>query len=303
MRGRYRRMATVSLIALFVLSAAAMSGAALSADAWNNDSAPGATANYTITLHAEENDSITRNGLQSVTLDFGADRDYSGELGNLTSDDVEVRVGDENGTVWAGETTVEQDGNEVTITLEETFERIQPGDRIVVLVFGVTNTEVAVPNAQSLRGFALEVSATDGEDNTDGPTQTRYSIDPSATPDETADENSSANAESDGNETAFTDAESTETSLDETSDDAGSTAETDTTADTALDDETNDGTETTSASPTNDSTDELTMEPATTEENDAGGGQATETDGPGFGPIVALIAFVAAGLLVARRRG
>lgn len=107
MRGRYRHAATASLITLFVLGAAVAPGAVLSVKAWNSNTTPGATATYTIALQAEENDSITRNELRSVTIDFGADRDYSGELGNLTADDVEARVGDENGSVRRPSTRTE----------------------------------------------------------------------------------------------------------------------------------------------------------------------------------------------------
>ncbi|PSP73786.1 hypothetical protein BRC86_08105 [Halobacteriales archaeon QS_3_64_16] len=173
------------VIALLVSAVLAAPGAALEADATVDDTAPGAVGDYTVTLRPEPGDAVARNGLESVTLDFGADRDYSGDLGNLTAENVEVRVGDTNGTVWAGQTTVNQSGSEVTITLEQAFENVKPGDRIVVRVFGVTNTDVALRNAQTLRGFALRASATGPQGNTDGPVEARYTIDPNATAEQT----------------------------------------------------------------------------------------------------------------------
>lgn len=160
-----------------------------------------------------------------------------------------------------------------------------------MLVSGVTNTDVAVPNARGLRGFNLAVSATGGQGDTDGPVQTLYSIDPNAT----AEANSTEDTETDGNATALggppgTDGEDT-------------TVETPGTPDS----ETSNGGETMSEPAANGSaadatTNESTMAPATTEGNNVSGGQATETDGPGFGLVVSVVALLAAGLLATRRR-
>ena len=369
MSGRHRSIVT-ALVAVLVASAfVAVPGAALSADATVDDPAPGAVGDYTVTLRPEAGDAVTENGLKSVTLDFDADRDYSGDLGDLTARDVEVRVGDSNGTVWAGRTTVNRSGEEVTITLEEAFRDVRPGDRIVVRVFGITNTEIALRNAQTLRGFALRASATGPDGNTDGPVEARYTIDPEATPQQTpTDDANGSNASDSGNEGDDTDSadNGTESSMNETMA-ATETAETtettpmETTAvvDTMEPDDAangsgdrsagageaatnesagNDSTENDSAMVTNGTisadgtaatgtaeptstatatatstatetstatstpTATETTQPATTGGNEGGsGGQATETTGPGFGLLIALVALLAAGLLVARR--
>lgn len=307
------------LIAALVASATlAAPGAALSADATVDDPAPGAVGDYTVTLRAEEGDAVTENGLKSVTLDFGADRDYSGDLGNLTARDVEVRVGDENGTVWAGQTNVSQNGSEVTITLEQAFEDVRPDDRIVVRVFGVTNTEIALRNAQTLRGFAVRASATDPEGDTDGPVEARYAIDPNATAAQTptaepnsSDSDSGSDDVDNGTSTEIATIETAETTEAMTSNDTTNGTATSVSAAsenaTAMGTEATTATETTEATRTDtttttETTSTATTQPATTDGNDGGGGQATEATGPGFGLLVGIVALLAAGLLATRRR-
>ena len=311
MSGGPQRIATV-LIAVLVASAALVGpGAALSADATVDDPAPGAVGDYTVTLEPEAGDAVTENGLKSVTLDFGADRDYSGDLGNLSAQDVEVRVGDSNGTVWAGETNVSQDGSEVTITLQQAFENIKPGDRIVVRVFGVTNTDIALRNAQTLRGFALRASATDPEGNTDGPVEARYTIDPNATAQQTPTPEANG-SEGAGEDDGTTDETSAETPMNETTrteltstDETANGSET-STSDTSTNASATAMGETTrmaNATSTDAQTSTATTQPATTGGNEgASGGQATETTGPGFGLVAGLVALLAAGLLATRRR-
>jgi PGF-CTERM protein len=312
MSGEQRSVVTAVVIALLASTVLAAPGAALTADATVDDTAPGAVGDYTVTLRPEPGDAVARNGLKQVTLDFGADRDYSGDLGNLTANDVEVRVGDENGTVWAGETTVNRSGSEVTITLEETSQNVKPGDRIVVRVFGVTNTEIALRNARSLRGFALRASATGPQGNTDGPVEARYTIDPDATPQQTPTEG--ANGSGAGAAGADANMTSNDTGMAETADmaeNASTTASTseaseNTTAEAGMASESTGMDEPTEATSTDTATATPTSaestQPATTEGNDGGsGGQATETTGPGFGLLVGLVALLAAGLLAARR--
>lgn len=325
----------VALMTALVASAfVAAPATALSADASVDDTAPGAVGDYRVTLRPEAGDAIVENGLKSVTLDFSADRDYSGDLGNLSDRDVEVRVGDGNGTVPAGKTSVNQSGSEVTVTLERAFTGIEPGDRIVVNVYGVTNTEIAIQNPQSLRGFALDVSATGPQGNTSGPVEARYTIDPNATaqrtPTDSAD-NSNANGSTNDTDTGTdnsteTDTGSTATATetatatatatptatvtaapiesDSTSTAAAVTAvvETIEPTETTTTEETSTDTATETAEPTEASTmTEEATEPATTG-GDESGGQATDTTGPGFGLLVALVALLAAGLLATRRR-
>ena len=327
----------VALMTALVASAfVAAPATALSADASVDDTAPGAVGDYRVTLRPEAGDAIVENGLKSVTLDFSADRDYSGDLGNLSDRDVEVRVGDGNGTVPAGKTSVNQSGSEVTVTLERAFTGIEPGDRIVVNVYGVTNTEIAIQNPQSLRGFALDVSATGPQGNTSGPVEARYTIDPNATaqrtPTDSAD-NSNASGATNANDTDTGTDNSTETDTgstatatetatatatatptatvtaapiesDSTSTAAAVTAvvETIEPTETTTTEETSTDTATETAEPTEASTmTEEATEPATTGGNESGG-QATDTTGPGFGLLVALVALLAAGLLATRRR-
>ena len=325
----------VALMTALVASAfVAAPATALSADASVDDTAPGAVGDYRVTLRPEAGDAIVENGLKSVTLDFSADRDYSGDLGNLSDRDVEVRVGDGNGTVPAGKTSVNQSGSEVTVTLERAFTGIEPGDRIVVNVYGVTNTEIAIQNPQSLRGFALDVSATGPQGNTSGPVEARYTIDPNATaqrtPTDSADNSNTSGATNDtdtgtdnstetdtgstatATETATATATATPTATvtaapiesDSTSTAAAVTAvvETIEPTETTTTEETSTDTATETAEPTEASTmTEEATEPATTGGNESGG-QATDTTGPGFGLLVALVALLAAGLLATRRR-
>jgi PGF-CTERM protein len=71
---------------------------------------------------------------------------------------------------------------------------------------------------------------------------------------------------------------------------------------TTTTEETSTDTATETAEPTEASTmTEEATEPATTG-GDESGGQATDTTGPGFGLLVALVALLAAGLLATRRR-
>lgn len=300
-------MVAAVVIALLVSAVLAAPGAALEADATVDDTAPGAVGDYTVTLRPEPGDAVARNGLKEVTLDFGADRDYSGDLGNLTAEDVEVRVGDTNGTVWAGQTTVNQSGSEVTITLEQAFENVKPGDRIVVRVFGVTNTDVALRNAQTLRGFALRASATGPQGNTDGPVEARYTIDPNATAEQTPTEaangsgmtGAATNTSTTSNDTGTTG----NTSMAEDANVTTSTSEAseNATAEAGTANESAGMAETTSTDTATSTSTESAS--ATTEGSQGGsGGQATETTGPGFGLLVGLVALLAAGLLAARRR-
>jgi PGF-CTERM protein len=331
----------VALMTALVASAfVAAPATALSADASVDDTAPGAVGDYRVTLRPEAGDAVVENGLKSVTLDFSADRDFSGDLGNLSDRDVEIRVGDGNGTVPAGEASVNQSGSEVTVTLERAFTGIEPGDRIVVNVYGVTNTEIAIQNPQSLRGFALDVSATGPQGNTSGPVEARYTIDPNATaqrtPTDSADNSNASGATNANGSTNDTDtgtdnstetdtgstATATETATatatatptatvtaapiesDSTSTAAAVTAvvETIEPTETTTTEETSTDTATETAEPTEASTmTEEATEPATTG-GDESGGQATDTTGPGFGLLVALVALLAAGLLATRRR-
>jgi PGF-CTERM protein len=298
-------MAATVAIALVASAVLAAPGAALTADATVDDTAPGAVGDYTVTLRPEEGDAIARNGLKQVTLDFGADRDYSGDLGNLSARDVEVRVGDENGTVWAGQTSVNRSGTEVTITLEQAFSNVRPGDRIVVRVFGVTNTEIALRNPQTLRGFALRASATGPQGNTSGPVEARYAIDPNATARQTPTDEASGSGGNDSNGNDSANDTDTDT---ETATTAVNTTETNTTERTSTDTATSmENASTTAATGTPEMTETSTTQEATdTATTDGGegggGGQATETTGPGFGLLVALVALLAAGLLATRRR-
>lgn len=300
MSGEQRSIVVAMVIALLASTLLAAPGAALSADATVDDTAPGAVGDYTVTLRPESGDTVARNGLKKVTLDFGADRDYSGDLGNLTAEDVEVRVGDESGTVWAGRTTVSQNGSEVTVTLEETFRNVKPGDRIVVQLFGLTNTEIALRNARGLRGFALRASATGPQGNTDGPVEARYAINASATPQQTPTEG----ANDSGTEAAATNASTTSngSGMAENTSAAANASATASTSAASESTTAEAGTTETTSTDTTTATASSTETQATTEGGQGGGGQATETTGPGFGLLVGLVALLAAGLLAARRR-
>lgn len=63
---------------------------------YTNPRAPGADGRYTVTVLAERNDTIVRNGLKELSLDFGADRDFSGDVTAVSGSDVAVYLGKAN---------------------------------------------------------------------------------------------------------------------------------------------------------------------------------------------------------------
>lgn len=67
------------------------------------------------------------------------------------------------------------------MTLERVYQEIGPGDRIIVRIANVTNTKIAALDPQGVRSFVLRVTASGLRENTDGPVEVRYEIDPNAT--------------------------------------------------------------------------------------------------------------------------
>ena len=191
-RSRFARPALLGVLGLVifgvVVAALPVPTAALDGDSsatYTNPRAPGADGRYTVTLRTEENDTIVRNGLQQVSIDFGADRDFSGDISNVTGKDVAIYLEKANasGSVSLGavRASTGEDSSELIVRLESVYRKIGPGDRIVVRIANVSNTEIAVPDPQGVRSFALRVSASGPGGGTDGPVQVRYEIAPNAT--------------------------------------------------------------------------------------------------------------------------
>lgn len=181
-------MFVLAVITLVLASTTiALPAVALSADsAYTRPTTPGAIGEYRISMIAEQGDPIDQGGLRSVTLDFSADSDFSGSVGGVMARDVEVRIGQGNGsgTVPAGpvEVSTNPAGNRLEITLLSPYQDVQPGDRIVVSVDNVRNSQIATQGVSGLRGFALGVSATNPQGVTAGPVQTRYTLNASQEP-------------------------------------------------------------------------------------------------------------------------
>jgi PGF-CTERM protein len=350
----YGRIVAVSLVLLTVFGAiSALPAIALEPDSgstYANPPAPGATAEYRVTVVAGQNDSVTRNGLKRVTLNYDADPDFSGSVAGVTARDVEVRITppDANGSVPAGPVDVSTNpaGDRLVITLTSAYRNVRPGSQISVRVDNVRNTEIAIPDPQGLRGFALDVTTSDPQGNTDGPVEVRYTIDPNATAPNATESNVSApNASASNTRTPDpAGGASTSTSTDTgtlTAVRAGATdtaTATETTTESATATEMTAGmttttaaeatttratteaamttgaatteaatttettTETTTATAEATATETSTDAPASTAAETAGGGQATETTGPGFGLLAAVIALLAVALLTRRRR-
>ena len=345
----YGRIVAVSLVLLTVFGAiSALPVIALEPDSgstYANPPAPGATAEYRVTVVAGQNDSVTRNGLKRVTLNYDADPDFSGSVAGVTARDVEVRITppDANGSVPAGPVDVSTNpaGDRLVITLTSAYRNVRPGSQISVRVDNVRNTEIAIPDPQGLRGFALDVTTSDPQGNTDGPVEVRYTIDPNATAPNATESNVSApNASASNTRTPDpAGGASTSTSTDTgtlTAVRAGATdtaTATETTTESATATEMTAGmttttaaeatttratteaamttgaatttettTETTTATAEATATETSTDAPASTAAETAGGGQATETTGPGFGLLAAVIALLAVALLATRQR-
>ncbi|PSP73787.1 hypothetical protein BRC86_08110 [Halobacteriales archaeon QS_3_64_16] len=336
MIGSRGRIVALSL-ALLTISGAVTALPALALEAnsgstYTRPTAPGATGEFRATMIAERGDNITQNGLKTVTLDFSADPDYSGSVAGVTPRDISLRVTapSGNGTVPAGPVRVSSNpaGDRLTVTLLSAYQNVQPGDEISVRIDGVRNTEIAIPDPQGPRGFALDASVSDPQGSTDGPVELRYSIDPNATapnatnatgPDAanaTDAENGTTPNATDSNVTGpgtsnETDANASNTTAPNTTDASDSNATgpnaanvTNTGNATADRTPTTDSTTTTTETTTTETTTTTTATTDTSAETTGGGGATeTTTTGPGFGLLAAVIALLAVALLATRRRG
>lgn len=101
---------------------------------------------------------------------------------------------------------VSQEGDgTIAVRFEAIVRDVGPGDRIVVRVANVTNTEIAVRDPQGVRSFALRVTTSGLRGNSEGPVEVRYEIDPNATTqatDAAAPNATGENATADANGTA-----------------------------------------------------------------------------------------------------
>lgn len=293
-------IATLTIVGVvFAFPVVALQGD--SSSTYTDPRAPGAVAEYRVTVVTERGDSVVQNGLKRLTLNFAADPDFSGSVSNVGPRDVDVRVGNgSTGLRSVGPVTVSTSpsGDRLTITLSSAYNAVEPGDRIVVVANDVRNTRIAIPDPQGVRQFALDVTAGDPQGNTDGPVEVRYEIDPNATAPNTTAAPSPTPTLTPNVTTSPTTATAAGTangSAQETT--ATPTAKGTATATTA---------ERTTQTTTTTTTRETTATEATATSTTAGtttGDQQTETTGPGFGLAVALVALLAVAALAVRRRG
>jgi len=267
-KGIHQRIVTGMVLAGVLLSSVAVVtlGAALEADSgstYANPEAPGATATYRITVVAEQNDTVVRNGLERITLNYGADSDFSGSLNGVTARDVDVTIwgGEEKRSVSVAKISTNSKGSWMTINLRRSY-NIEPGEEISIEVTEVDSSEIAIQNPQGPRGFALNVRVLDGQGHGDGPVETRYTLDPNASTTVDTATTTVATSEPTSN------ASETTTMGGQSSTTMGSTP---TTTAASADGTAEEGTETTSAT------------------------------GPGFGIVAAVVALLAATLLATNR--
>ena len=187
MIGRFHRRIVVTAVLMGVLIgtiAVTAPGAALEADNGStsaNPQAPGANATYRITTVAEPGDATVRVGMKRITLNYGADSDFSGSLTGVTARDVDVTIqnGGEERSIGVDKISTNPRGSWATIDLRRTYD-IEPDDQIVVKVSDVTSSEIAIENPRGTRGFVVGVRALTGRGQGDGPVQVRYGLDPNA---------------------------------------------------------------------------------------------------------------------------
>jgi PGF-CTERM protein len=168
---------TVFMTAVVLVSAlaggVAFSGSAVALDA---DTAapyphsPGTTVDeFPVSVVAQRSDAITRNGMKSITLNFGADSSFDGSVQNVSAESVSVFITGQNNTRTLGSFNVSTNQNgQVTVTFRQPVS-VRAGDRIVVDVGNVTT-----PSSDG--DYVVGVSATTPSGRTDGPVTVGYRV-------------------------------------------------------------------------------------------------------------------------------
>jgi len=96
---------------------------------------------------AEQNDIIIRNGLERITLNYGADSNFSGSLNGVAARDVNVtiRSGETKRSVSIAKISTNARGSWLTIDLRRSSD-IEPGEEISIEVTGIDSSEIAIQN-------------------------------------------------------------------------------------------------------------------------------------------------------------
>jgi PGF-CTERM protein len=165
-------MTTVVLISALA-GGMAFSGpaAALSADtAAPYPHSPGTSVDeFPVSVVAQRGDAITRGGMKSMTLNFGADSGFDGSVQNVSSDSVSVSIVRQNNQSTISPSNVSTNRNgQVKITFRQPVP-VRAGNRIVVDVSNMTT-----PSSEGV--YEVRVSATTPAGTTDGPVSVDYRV-------------------------------------------------------------------------------------------------------------------------------
>jgi PGF-CTERM protein len=165
---------TIVVVVSAVVGGVALGGSAVALDA---DTAapyphsPGTTAQeFPVSVVVQGSDAITRNGMQSMTLDFGASSGFDGNVQNVSTDSVTVTIAGGNGsqrTVSPANVSTTQNG-QVTLTFQQPV-AVGAGNRIIADVGNVTT-----PSTDGT--YTIGVSATTPSGTTDGPVTVDYRV-------------------------------------------------------------------------------------------------------------------------------
>jgi PGF-CTERM protein len=147
------------------------SAAALDADtAAPYPHSPGTEAvAFPVSVVAQQSDAITQNGMQSITLNFGADSSFDGNLNNISNDSVSVIVvGERNQRTVNAQNVSTAPNGQLTVSFQQSVP-VSAGDRIIVDASNVTT-----PSSDG--DYTVGVSATTPSGTTDGPVSVTYRV-------------------------------------------------------------------------------------------------------------------------------
>lgn len=164
---------TIAVVVSAVVGGVALGGTAAALDA---DTAapyphsPGTTVGeFPVSVVAQRSDAITQNGMQSMTLDFGASGGFDGSVGNVTTGSVTVTLVGESTQRTVDPANVSTTGNgQVTVTFQQPVS-VGADTRIIADVGNVTT-----PSTDGT--YTIGVSATTPSGTTDGPVTVDYRV-------------------------------------------------------------------------------------------------------------------------------
>ena len=131
---------------------------------------PGTTAaEFPVSVVAQSSDAITADGMKTMTLNFGADNRFDGDVQNVSADSIAVTVIGQDGQQTVGSYDLSTNGNgQVTLTFQRPVS-VSPGDRIVADVSNMTT-----PSTDG--DYAVGVSTSTPSGTTDGPVSVGYRV-------------------------------------------------------------------------------------------------------------------------------